>query len=109
MTRQTSFQMTEATDRQVDALRLAGFGTTTDIIRIAIDRMAREEIMMDKIMKAETLKDAAAIHCRYFYSSPVVWTKAMDIRDRLIDSLDPEWPHEKFWEEVERIAPDPRD
>ena len=43
MTRQTSFQMTEATDRQVDALRLAGFGTTTDIIRIAIDRMAREE------------------------------------------------------------------
>ena len=43
MTRQTSFQLTPATEAQLDALKAQGYGTTTDIIRIAIDRMAREE------------------------------------------------------------------
>lgn len=39
MPRQTSVQLTEATERQVEALKAQGYGTTTDIIRIAIDRM----------------------------------------------------------------------
>ena len=43
MPRQTSFQMTEATERQMDDLKAAGFGSTTDIIRIAIDRMYQQE------------------------------------------------------------------
>lgn len=43
MPRQTSVQITEATDRQVEALKLAGFGSLTDIIRLAIDRMHRDE------------------------------------------------------------------
>lgn len=43
MPRQTSIQLTEATDRQVEALKLAGYGSLTDIIRIAIDRMHRDE------------------------------------------------------------------
>ena len=43
MPRQTSFQMTEATERQMDDLKAAGFGTTTDVIRIAIDRMYQQE------------------------------------------------------------------
>lgn len=43
MPRQTSFQMTESTERQMDDLKAAGFGTTTDIIRIAIDRMHQQE------------------------------------------------------------------
>lgn len=43
MPRQTSLQVTEATDRQVEALKLAGFGSLTDIIRIAVDRMYRDE------------------------------------------------------------------
>lgn len=43
MPKQTSFQATEATQTQLAALRQAGYGTTTDIIRIAIDRMHREE------------------------------------------------------------------
>jgi hypothetical protein len=43
MPRQTSIQLTDATDRQIGSLKLAGFGTTTDIIRIAIDRMFRDE------------------------------------------------------------------
>lgn len=46
MPRQTSFQATEATDQQLAELRDAGFGTTTDIIRLAVDRMHREEINM---------------------------------------------------------------
>ena len=41
MPRQTSIQLTEATERQVDQLRQ--FGTFTDIVRIAIDRMAQQE------------------------------------------------------------------
>lgn len=39
MPRQTSIQLTEATERQLDALKAQGYGTTTDIIRLAIDRM----------------------------------------------------------------------
>lgn len=39
MPRQTSFQMSEATARQIETLKTQGYGTTTDIIRIAIDRM----------------------------------------------------------------------
>ncbi len=43
MPRQTSVQLTEATERQAAALKAAGFGSMTDIIRTAIDRMWREE------------------------------------------------------------------
>ena len=43
MPRQTSIQLTEATERQAAALKGAGFGSLTDIIRISIDRMYREE------------------------------------------------------------------
>lgn len=43
MPRQTSVQLTEATERQVDALKAQGYGTLTDIIRIAIDRMWTSE------------------------------------------------------------------
>lgn len=43
MPRQTSIQLTEATERQLDALKAQGYGTTTDIIRIAIDRMWMRE------------------------------------------------------------------
>lgn len=43
MPRQTSLQITEATDRQVAFLQEQGFGTFTDIVRIAIDRMCQEE------------------------------------------------------------------
>lgn len=43
MPRQTSVQLTEATERQVEALKTQGFGTTTDIIRLAIDRLYQVE------------------------------------------------------------------
>lgn len=39
MTRQTSVQLTEATERQIDYLKERGYGTFTDIARLAIDRM----------------------------------------------------------------------
>ena len=41
--RQTSVNVTAATEEQVAALSVKGYGTFTDIVRIAIDRMAREE------------------------------------------------------------------
>lgn len=43
MPRQTSFQMSKATARQIEALKAQGYGTTIDIIRIAIDRMWMRE------------------------------------------------------------------
>lgn len=46
MPRQTSLQLTEATERQVAALR--SFGTFTDIARIAIDRLYRDEIISNR-------------------------------------------------------------
>lgn len=39
MPKQTSIQLTEATQRQVEALKAQGYGSLTEIIRIAIDRM----------------------------------------------------------------------
>lgn len=47
MPRQTSVQLTEATERQIDALKALGYGSTTDIIRLAIDRMHRDETRSD--------------------------------------------------------------
>lgn len=43
MPRQTSIQLTESTEQQVSALQSLGFGTFTDIVRIAIDRMHMQE------------------------------------------------------------------
>lgn len=44
MPRQTSIQLTKATERQAKDLTAAGFGTFTDIVRIAIDRLHQQEI-----------------------------------------------------------------
>ena len=41
MNRQTSIQLTPETERQVEELQKQGFGTFTDIVRIAIDRLSR--------------------------------------------------------------------
>lgn len=48
MTRQTSIQLTEAQAKQIEALKTQGFGSFTDIVRIAIDRMYRDEIRNTK-------------------------------------------------------------
>lgn len=48
MPRQTSIQLTEATEQQVASLRERGFGTFTDIVRIAIDRMYTQETAIMK-------------------------------------------------------------
>ncbi len=44
MSRQTSIQLTEATERQAKDLTAAGFGSFTDVVRIAIDRMYQQEV-----------------------------------------------------------------
>lgn len=43
MPRQTSIQLTEVSERQSTYLKQIGFGTFTDIVRIAIERMAQTE------------------------------------------------------------------
>lgn len=43
MPRQSSIQLTEETERQVEILKRAGYGSFTDIVRLAVDRMAREQ------------------------------------------------------------------
>lgn len=61
MTRQTSIQLTEATERQAKSLTAQGFGSFTDVVRLAIDRMYREEAGMDKrrMSEAELRGEAA--------------------------------------------------
>ena len=58
MTRQTSFQLTPATEAQLDALKAQGYGTTTDIIRIAIDRMYLQECPPDWKRTADSMREA---------------------------------------------------
>ena len=59
MPRQTSVQLTEATQRQADELKQAGFGTFTDIVRIAVDRLHRAEVGSTE-MDDETFRDIYA-------------------------------------------------
>lgn len=47
MPRQTSMQLTEATERQAETLKSLGFGSFSDIVRIAIDRMHASEVRYD--------------------------------------------------------------
>lgn len=44
MTHQTSIQLTKAQQAQIKALKAAGFGSFTDIVRLAVDRMYQTEI-----------------------------------------------------------------
>lgn len=62
MPRQTSIQLAEATERQVQALQSQGFGSFTDIVRLAIDRMYREEIPMSEKLTYEQKSAAVLAH-----------------------------------------------
>lgn len=42
-TKQISLQLTDAQREQIAALTAQGFGTATDVVRIAVDRMFRQE------------------------------------------------------------------
>ena len=56
MSRQTSLQLTPATERQVEYLRQEGFGNFTDIVRLAIDRMYRREFRLRDIASHHTIE-----------------------------------------------------
>ena len=43
---QVSMQLTKKTLEQLEYLRESGFGNRTDIVRLAIDRMYREECLL---------------------------------------------------------------
>lgn len=64
MPRQTSIQLTESTRRQAAALTAAGFGTFTDIVRTAIDRMYTQEkpMLTYQIGKIDTTPDVDPYH-----------------------------------------------
>jgi len=113
MPRQTSVQLTEATERQAAALKGAGFGSLTDIIRIAIDRMYREEIKMDTHkynlssnmahrinfdqMVERTLADALEA-----YQSVGHWSNYFDLSQLDVDDEDEAKARiEAIWPEVE--------
>ena len=67
MSRQTSMQLTPATERQVEYLRQEGFGNFTDIVRLAIDRMYRREHYQRDIVNHHTAEvydtDAECQNC----------------------------------------------
>lgn len=58
--RQTSVQLTPATQRQVNDLQMAGFGSFTDIVRAAIDRMYQQE--KDSILVTFEIKQLDGEH-----------------------------------------------
>ena len=57
--RRTTINLTEATDRQIKYLKEYGFGSFSQVVRIAIDRMYREEMKAMEFAKdmAGDLKD----------------------------------------------------
>lgn len=49
MPRKTAtFQLTDADARKIDELEAAGYGTKTDIFRLALDRLHRDEISTNR-------------------------------------------------------------
>lgn len=58
MPRQTSVQLTEATERQAAELKAAGYGNLTDVIRTAIDRMHQQEFGKGDNMSKVSVKQA---------------------------------------------------
>ena len=88
MPRQTSVQLTEATERQAAELKALGFGSMTDIIRTAIDRMYQQERrtmntkqIQERIETLTVRMDAAA---RKSSADPV-------IQRRLDEEIDAAW------------------
>jgi len=67
MPRQTSVQLTEATERQAAELKALGFGSMTDVIRTAIDRMYQQETRTMKareqiVTMLKTIYDAGDVN-----------------------------------------------
>jgi len=64
--RRTTVNLTKATERQVETLKGRGFGTFTDIVRISIDRMYREEMGGQmKEMCGEERRNEMTYHVQY--------------------------------------------
>ena len=58
-------------------------------------------IIKDIQMQSDPIRKAAMLHCRFWHTA--AWKKARDLRDDLIDEYDPEWPHSRFWDEVDKL------
>lgn len=84
MPRQTSIQLTEATERQVQALQAAGFGSFTDIARIAIDRMHKEEMQTMKKYSQQQLQAAAHAAVERAKAQPGVWQFVQGFDDQVV-------------------------
>lgn len=54
-TRQTSIRLSEVTERQIQELTARGFGSFSDVVRTAIDRMSQQEVVMDTRQLAEAI------------------------------------------------------
>lgn len=63
---QVSLQLTEAQMRQIGMLQELGFGTRSDIVRLALDRMYRQEMeAMHKLVKSIDYREnglSATVH-----------------------------------------------
>ncbi len=59
--RQTTVRLSPATLRQIEALTLNGWGTQSDIIKVSIDRMYREEISVKSALTQDEQEQATQI------------------------------------------------
>lgn len=63
MNRQTSIQLTAATEHQIESLKAAGFGSFTDIVRLAVDRMYNQEVRMDTTVTGDRIAKSGGFRC----------------------------------------------
>ncbi len=59
--RQTTVRLSPATLRQIEALTLNGWGTQSDILKVSIDRMYREEISVRNSLTQDEQEQATQI------------------------------------------------
>lgn len=98
MPRQTSLQITEATDRQVEYLKTAGFGSLTEIMRIAVDRLYLQERKPMGTLKFDNpILDAASLSpvCRRVCEGQsFVPSQYQLLTDQPVDAYDRDPEHE---------------
>lgn len=62
MPKQVSVQLTKVTENQIKDLKARGFGNRTTIMRLAVDRMHREEIPVNESIMVKDLGQSGSIH-----------------------------------------------
>ena len=80
--RQTTIQLSAVTKRQIASLTKLGHGTQSEIIRVAIDRMHREEVAAQADAYCVQVGAISAVVWRWPLDGTWLWSATLDEENR---------------------------